>query len=72
MVDCSPAVKIFFTFINGFIEVEMASRSFVGNLCEKKGFCSPFVRGKLEGKGRIKPEDELFLTCRARTELCDL
>lgn len=54
------------------MEDEIASRSFVRNLCKKKGTCNPFVRGKLEGKGGIKPGDELFLTCRARTELCDL
>lgn len=50
----------------------MVSRSFVRNLCKKKGTSNPFVRGKLEGQGGIKPEDELFLTCRARMELCDL
>lgn len=42
------------------------------NLCKKKGTGNAFVGGKLEGKGGIKPEDVLFLTCRARAELCDL
>lgn len=49
----------------------MASRSFVRNLCKKKGNCNLSGRGEV-GKRRIKPEDELFLTCRARMELCDL
>ena len=51
MPNCSQIVKVSFhnNFINGFIEVVVASKSFSRNVCKKKGNWNPFGRGKLEG-----------------------